>query len=95
VIVPEKPDPEFPYWQTLSFENADHYQPDLILFDDRNYPGNLETLEKQPIADSIKAFEAGAYTEWPAYWLHTYTDYAEQLQQLTEAIHAADPDIGD
>ncbi len=95
VVDPAKPDPAFPYWQTLSFEKADTYQPDLILFDDRNYPGNRETLEKQPISKSIKAFAAGAYTTWPAYWLHTYTDYAKQLEQLSEAIEAADPEIGD
>ena len=95
VIVPTTPDPAFPYWQTLSFEQADTYQPDLLLFDDRNYPGNLKTLEEQPIAGSIKAFAAKAYTTWPAYWLHTYTDYAEQLTELTEAIEAADPEIGD
>jgi iron complex transport system substrate-binding protein len=95
VIDPDKPDPDFPYWQTLSFENADHYQPDLLLFDDRNYPTNLETLKSQPIAKNIKAFAAGAYTQWPAYWLHTYTDYAEQLEQLTAAIEAADPNVGD
>lgn len=95
VIDPAKPDPGFPYWQSLSFEKADTYQPDLLLFDDRNYPGNYETLESQPIANSIRAFAAGAYTTWPAYWLHTYTDYAEQLRGLTEAIHAADEQIGD
>ena len=95
VIVPTTPDPEFPYWQTLSFEQADTYQPDLLLFDDRNYPGNLETLEAQPIAPSIKAYAAGAHTTWPAYWLHTYTDYAEQLTKLTEAVSAADSGIGD
>ncbi len=94
VIVPAKPDPEFPYWQTLSFENADTYQPDLLLFDDRNYPGNLEVLEKQPIAKNIAAFAAGAYTTWPAYWLHTYTDYAEQLEALTTTINEADASIG-
>jgi iron complex transport system substrate-binding protein len=95
VIDPEKPDPSFPYWQTLSFENADHYQPDLLLFDDRNYPGNLEVLKKAPIAKNIDAFAAGAYATWPAYWLHTYSDYAEQLEQLTAAIEKADPEIGD
>ena len=94
VVNPAKPDPDFPYWQTLSFERADTYQPDLILFDDRNYPGNLETLQKQPIAKSIRAFDAGAYTTWPAYWLHTYSDYAEQLRQLTKAIDEADPNVG-
>jgi iron complex transport system substrate-binding protein len=94
VINPAKPDPDFPYWQTLSFERADTYQPDLILFDDRNYPGNLETLEKQPIAKSIKAFDAGAYTTWPAYWLHTYSAYADQLEQLAKAINQANPNLG-
>ena len=92
---PRETRPGFPYWQSLSFEKADTYQPDLLLFDDRNYPGNYETLESQPIANSIRAFAAGAYTTWPAYWLHTYTDYAEQLRGLTEAIHAADEQIGD
>ncbi len=57
--------------------------PTCSLFDDRNYPGNLETLEAQPIADSIKAFAAGAYTTWPAYWLHTYA-------RLRRAAHGAD-----
>ena len=94
VIDPAKPDKAFPYWQTLSFENADQYQPDLLLFDDRNYPGNHDLLKKQPIAKSIKAFAAGAFTEWPAYWLHTYGDYAEQLTELTKAIEKADPALG-
>ena len=94
VIDPEKPDPDFPYWQTLSFEQADTYQPDLLLFDDRNYPGNIETLKAQPIAKSIKAFAAGAYTTWPAYWLHTYGDYAEELHALAEVIEEADPNVG-
>lgn len=95
VIDPETPDPEFPYWQTLSYEEADHYQPDLLLFDDRNYPTNLELLQQQPIADSIRAYAAGAYTTWPAYWLHTYGDYTEQLIRLTGVIEATDPDLGD
>lgn len=93
VVDPAKPDKDFPYWETLSMENVDTYQPDLLLFDDRNYPGNLEELEKAPTAETIKAFEAKAYTTWPAYWLHTYSDYAEQLEQLTESIEKADADL--
>ncbi|MEV0649444.1 ABC transporter substrate-binding protein [Phytomonospora sp. NPDC050363] len=95
VIDPETPDPEFPYWESLSFENADKYQPDVLLFDDRNAPGGQEKLASQPIANSIKAYAAGAMTEWPAYWLHTYTDYAAQLDRLTTFIQAADENIGD
>ena len=93
VINPAKPDPEFPYWQTLSMEEVDTYQPDLLLFDDRNYPGNLEELEKAPSAETVKAFEAKAYTTWPAYWLHTYSAYAEQLKQLAETIDKANADL--
>ena len=93
VIAPTTPDPDFPYWQSLSFENADTYQPDLLLFDDRNHPGNEETLAEQPIASKITAFAAGATTTWPAYWLHTYSDYTAQLERLTEVIDKADPDL--
>lgn len=94
VIEPTTPDPEFPYWQTLSFERADEYQPDLLLFDDRSHPNGLETLAAQPTAKSIAAFAAEQYTTWPAYWLHTYGDYATQLTNLTEAISTTDPSIG-
>jgi iron complex transport system substrate-binding protein len=94
VIVPDDPDKAFPYWENLSWENADKYQPDLLLIDDRSYPSNLEQAEKQPTWDSIKAAAAGATVAWPAYWLHTYADYAEQLEELTAAIEPADQTIG-
>ncbi len=94
VIDPDSPDEDFPYWETVSMENADKYQPDVLLFDDRNYPGNLDVLAEQPIADEIAAYSAGAYTTWPAYWLHTYSDYTEQLRLLTAFILDADENIG-
>jgi iron complex transport system substrate-binding protein len=93
VIVPKKPDPEFPYWETLSMEKVDQYQPDLLLFDDRNYPGNLDELKKAPTAATITAFRAEAWATWPAYWMHTYSAYAEQLNQLAETIDKADADL--
>lgn len=94
VIDPDSPDEGFPYWETVSMENADKYQPDILLFDDRNYPGNKDTLDAQPIAGEIAAYAAGAYTTWPAYWLHTYSDYTDQLQVLTAFIQGADENIG-
>jgi iron complex transport system substrate-binding protein len=95
VIDPTTPDPDFPYWESLSFENADTYQPDVLLFDDRNYPANQETLDAQPIARDITAYAAGSYTTWPAYWLHTYPDYTEQLRNLTEFVNGADENLTD
>jgi iron complex transport system substrate-binding protein len=100
VQTPAKPDPEFPYWQTLSMENADTYQPDLILWDDRANRGdvaeiNAEYGEKQPTWFTVRAAEQGAVASWPAFWLHTYADYATELEELTASIEAADDTIGD
>ncbi|MEV0381603.1 ABC transporter substrate-binding protein [Nonomuraea sp. NPDC050643] len=97
VITPDTPDPGFPYWENLSWENADKYQPDLILFDGRTFKptSNDEWAKKQPTWFRIKAAKAGAVVSWPAYWLHTYGHFATELDKLTTAIKAADPNIGD
>ncbi len=55
VINPDNPDKGFPYWENLSWENADKYQPDLLLIDDRTYDTSVKTGEKQPTWNSIKA----------------------------------------
>ncbi|GAA1925500.1 hypothetical protein GCM10009775_17180 [Microbacterium aoyamense] len=94
VVDPETPDPDFPYWETLSMEQADAYQPDLIMFDDRNAPGGEEILAAAPISSSITAFAAGQTTTWPAYWLHTYSDYTQQLSRLAEVIRGTDTSVG-
>jgi iron complex transport system substrate-binding protein len=94
VIVPDNPDKAFPYWENLSWENADKYQPDLLLIDDRSYPANLKQAERQPTWETIDAAVAGAIIPWPGYWVHTYDDYAEQLEALSAEIEQADPDIG-
>jgi len=93
VVNPDTPDPEFPYWETMSMENADKYQVDLIMFDDRNHPGNEETLAEAPISSSITAYAAGQTTTWPAYWLHTYGDYTAELTRLAEVIRGSDENL--
>lgn len=100
VQTPERPDPDFPYWQTLSMENADKYQPDLIFWDDRQNLGNSAELNEQWLKDQpawgkIRAAKAGAVAPWPAFWIHTYDDYATELEELTPIIRDADDTIGD
>ncbi|MBW6440397.1 ABC transporter substrate-binding protein [Actinoplanes hulinensis] len=96
VMNPATPDADFPYWETLSWENADKYQPDLILWDGRAYKDtlNAEFGKKQPTWFEVKAAKAGAVVSWPAYWLHTYGDFATELEKLTTAINGADENIG-
>lgn len=80
------------YWETLSWENVDKYQPDLILVDNRS-AATLETALGQPTWTTMKAAEAGAVADWPAFWLRNYQAYAGELDKLTAAITAADENL--
>ena len=93
VIVPDSPDPAFPYWENISWENADKYQPDVILMDDRTYDASLAIADRQATWKRIKAVQAGAITPWPAYWISTWAAYAEQLDQLSDAVEKANPNL--
>jgi iron complex transport system substrate-binding protein len=79
------------YWEELSWEVATKYQPDLILVDDRAKA--MQLLPEQPMWTRIKAAEAGQVTRWPAFWLRNYAAYARELDALTQAVDAADPDL--
>ena len=81
-------------WETLSWERADKYQPDLILVDNRSRD-TLQTAEAQPTWTMIKAAAAGAVTDWPAFWLRNYAAYSRELDKLTSAVQAADEHLAD
>jgi iron complex transport system substrate-binding protein len=93
VVVPDDPDDGFEYWETLSWENADKYQADLLIIDERGYPANLEQAEEQPTWRSLDAAAAGAVAVWPAFWVRTYDAYASALEDLTASIEAADAQL--
>lgn len=80
------------YWETLSWESADKYQPDLILVDNRSAT-TIETAKAQPTWTLMKAAAAGQVTDWPAFWLRNYRAYAGALDKLTVAIEAADENL--
>lgn len=91
LIAPEMAD-DRGYWETLSWENADKYQPDLLLVDNRA-ASTLETALAQPTWTLMRAAAEGQVAEWPAFWLRNYAAYATALEQLTDAISAADADL--
>jgi iron complex transport system substrate-binding protein len=80
------------YWETLSWENADKYQPDLILVDNRS-AATMDTALAQPTWTLMKAAEAGQVTDWPAFWLRNYAAYSSELAKLTAAINTADANL--
>jgi len=93
LIVPDSPDEGFEYWETLSWENAGKYQPDLLIVDERGYPANVEEAKTLPGWQLLEAAKADAVAVWPAYWLRSYEDYAGALDLLTEAIEGANEDL--
>lgn len=80
------------YWETLSWEQADKYQPDLVIVDNRSNT-TMETARAQPMWTAIKAAAAGQVADWPAFWLRNYRAYAGALDELTAAIGAADENL--
>ncbi|MEO6012902.1 MAG: ABC transporter substrate-binding protein [Devosia sp.] len=92
IITPENAD-DRGYWETLSWETADKYQPDLILVDDRQGPATRKVAESKPTWTTIKAAAAGQVSDWPAFWIRTWTQYAEQLDKLTATINATDENL--
>ncbi len=93
LVVPDTPDEGFEYWETLSWENAGKYQADLLIIDERGYPGNLEQAKAQPTWSVLQAAARDATAIWPAYWVRTYEDYAMALDRLTTAVEAADAQL--
>ncbi len=91
VVTPEVAD-DRGYWETLSWEQADKYQVDLIIVDDRS-PTTMDTARSQPTWTLLKAAEAGQVADWPAFWIRSYEAYARELGDLTAAIEAADADL--
>lgn len=80
------------YWEVLSWENVDKYQPDLILVDNRS-EASMATALAQPTWTLLKAAEAGQVADWPAFWVRNYAAYAGALDNLTTAIDKADQDL--
>lgn len=79
------------YFEALSWENVDKYQADLVILDNRYV--DRQTAESQPTWTTLKAAEAGAVADWPAWWMRNYASYANELEKLTDAINAADENL--
>lgn len=68
------------YWEILSWENADRYEPDLVLNSQRG-SYSTEQLEEQPVFGSIAAVEAGQVHPWKFKSMDypSLTSYMEEL----------------
>lgn len=85
ITIPDNPDAQG-YFETLSWEDADKYNADLVLVDDRQgEQAGIQALEAQPVFATITAAQNDAYTPWTSVYPPTYQTAADLLTRFTTA----------
>ncbi|TDC08083.1 ABC transporter substrate-binding protein [Nonomuraea longispora] len=90
VVTPSKVD-EGGFFQTLSWENADTYDADVILYDTRTQSLKREEMLKKPTFAKLPAVEAGQFYPWRAEVPFSYHGYAAFLEELVANLKKARP----
>ncbi|WKX72185.1 ABC transporter substrate-binding protein [Streptomyces sp. XD-27] len=87
-VVPEKLD-ENGYFQSLSWENADQYDADLLLLDNRTGTLQPKDLASKPTWKQLPAVKAGQIASWSSEPRFSYAGAAPLIESLTKAIQDA------
>ncbi|UBU16479.1 ABC transporter substrate-binding protein [Nonomuraea gerenzanensis] len=90
VVTPSKVD-EGGFFQTLSWENADEYDADVILYDTRTQALKPEEMMKKPTFAKLPAVKAGQLYPWSAEAPFSYQGYATFLEELVANLKKAQP----
>ncbi|MGW7485191.1 ABC transporter substrate-binding protein [Nonomuraea muscovyensis] len=88
VVTPSKVD-EGGFFQSLSWENADTYEADVILYDTRTQSLTPEEMKKKPTFAKLPAVRAGQLYPWRAEAPFSYQGYAAYLEELVANLKKA------
>jgi iron complex transport system substrate-binding protein len=77
------------YWQQVSWENADRFDPDLIFLDARAGSATVEDLAKLPVWRDYAAVKAGQVTPWHMEEDVSYRVFSDHIEELTAAVTKA------
>ncbi|RVX39188.1 iron complex transport system substrate-binding protein [Nonomuraea polychroma] len=88
VVTPSKVD-QGGFFQTLSWENADEYEADVILYDTRTQALKPEEMLKKPTFAKLPAVKAGQLYPWNAEAPYSYQGYADFLEALVANLKKA------
>jgi iron complex transport system substrate-binding protein len=88
VVTPAKVD-EGGFFQTLSWENADTYDADVILYDTRTQSLKPEEMMKKPTFAKLPAVKAGQLYPWTAEAPYSYQGYAGFVEGLVANMKKA------
>jgi len=81
------------FWETLSWEQVDTYEADLILSDVRGATIEQQIAQMPPTAQDLPAVQADQMVAWPAATALGYGSSAAVLAELTATVEAADEDV--
>jgi iron complex transport system substrate-binding protein len=91
---PEQPtESEGGFWETLSWENADKYEADVILVDARAQSMKVEEMAKKPTWNDLPAVKAGQVYPWRAAERYSYLGYAQVMEELRANLESAKDDV--
>ena len=79
-----------PYWEIVSWENADRYPVDLILYDARAHAPSLEELDDIPLWTELPAVRAGQLTPWHMEEAVSYRLFTEHIKELGAVVEGSD-----
>ncbi|MBZ6474710.1 ABC transporter substrate-binding protein [Streptomyces griseocarneus] len=88
LVVPDKLD-KGGYFESLSWENADKYQADLIILDSRTSALQPKDLAAKPTWEQLPAVKAGQVSPWMSEPRFSYAGCAPLLEDLAAAIEKA------
>jgi iron complex transport system substrate-binding protein len=88
LVVPEKTD-EGGYFESLSWENADKYDADLILLDSRTSALQPKALRDKPAWRALPAVRAGQVVPWASEPRFSYAGCAPLVEDLAKAVRDA------
>ncbi|WP_369204587.1 ABC transporter substrate-binding protein [Streptomyces sp. PU-14G] len=77
------------FFEELSWENADKYEADLIILDNRTQSLQPKALTSKPSWNDLPAVKAGQVAQWAAEPRFSYAGAAPLLEDLAEAIEKA------
>ena len=79
-----------PYWEIVSWENADKYPADLILYDGRATAPSLDELAEIPLWNELPAVQANQLAPWHMEEGVSYRLFTEHVKELTAVIETSD-----
>jgi iron complex transport system substrate-binding protein len=89
LVVPDAPD-LFGTWQTLSWEQVDTYEADVVLYDARaGLPTPEQLQQKVPTWKLMPAVESGQIAPWYVGTAYDMTFFTDNLEALTAVIEGS------